>query len=99
AHPSVRLVVIGHSDDREAKRLIKGKPKKDDPPPDIAALSVDLSKTRAEPVKEAMVKEGVADSRIDAVGKGAEEPVADNDKPRGRAANRRVEIKLFVPAP
>ena len=27
-----------------------------------------------------------------------EEPVADNDKPKGRLANRRVEIKLYVPA-
>jgi hypothetical protein len=25
------------------------------------------------------------------------EPVADNAKPRGRLANRRVEIKLYVP--
>jgi flagellar motor protein MotB len=31
-------------------------------------------------------------------GRGAEEPVADNDKPKGRLANRRVEIKLYVPA-
>ena len=99
AHPSVRLVVIGHTDDREALRMIKVKPKKDDPPPDVAGLSSDLSKMRAQAVKDALVKEGIADSRIDIIGRAADEPVADNDKPRGRAGNRRVEIKLFVATP
>ena len=35
---------------------------------------------------------------IDAEGRGSEEPVSDNSTPRGRLANRRVEIKLYVPA-
>ena len=35
--------------------------------------------------------------RVEIVGRGAEEPVSDNDKPKGRLTNRRVEIKLYVP--
>ena len=66
-------------------------------PPDLAALAVDLSRARAEAVKQALVAAGVAAPRIEIVGKGAEEPVVDNDKPKGRLANRRVEIKLYVP--
>ena len=38
------------------------------------------------------------EGRILVDGKGAEDPVADNARPRGRLANRRVEIKLYVPA-
>ena len=43
------------------------------------------------------ISPGIAGPRIDVEGHGAEESVSDNDKPRGRLANRRVEIKLYVP--
>ena len=56
------------------------------------------SRARAEAVKNAMVAAGILPSRILVEGKGFEDPVADNAKPRGRLANRRVEIKLYVPA-
>jgi outer membrane protein OmpA-like peptidoglycan-associated protein len=95
-HPSIRVVLIGHTDDREAKQFATS----DDPaapPPDLAALSADLSRARAEAVKQALTALGIAGPRIDVEGHGAEEPVSDNDKPRGRLANRRVEIKLYVP--
>jgi outer membrane protein OmpA-like peptidoglycan-associated protein len=94
-HPSTRVVLIGHTDDREAKQFateIQGQP-----PPDYAALSADLSRARAEAVKQALVAGGINGARIDTEGRGADEPVAENDKPRGRLANRRVEIKLYVP--
>ena len=50
-----------------------------------------------EAVKQAVTALGIAPARIDAEGHGSEEPVSDNDRPRGRVANRRVEIKLYVP--
>jgi len=94
-HPSIRVVLIGHTDDREAKQFataVEGQP-----PPDLAALSADLSRGRAEAVQQSLAALGIAKVRIDVEGHGAEEPVAENDKNRGRLANRRVEIKLYVP--
>jgi OOP family OmpA-OmpF porin len=94
AHASIRVVLIGHTDDHEARQLATGDA---DQAGDLDALSADLARARAEAVKNALVAAGVARPRIIADGKGAEEPVADNTKLRGRLANRRVEIKLYVP--
>lgn len=96
AHPSIKVVLIGHTDNQEAKQFVE-KPKDGEPAADLEQLAMDLSKARAESVKQALVALGVAAPRIDVDGKGAEEPVAENDKPKGRLANRRVEIKLYVP--
>ena len=52
-----------------------------------------LSQKRAEAVKAYLVKQGISADRIEAVGYGEENPVADNSTPEGRQANRRVEIK------
>jgi outer membrane protein OmpA-like peptidoglycan-associated protein len=92
-HPSIRVVLIGHTDDREAKQFAAA----DDGHPDLEALSTDLAKARAEAVKNALGTNGIPEGRIIVEGRGAEEPVSDNTKPRGRLANRRVEIKLYVP--
>lgn len=51
-----------------------------------------LSQARAETVRNYLVQKGVDSSRISAVGKGEEDPVASNKTPEGRANNRRVEI-------
>src|SRR5689334_14817835 len=96
AHPTIRVVLIGHTDDREAKQFATPGAGAGQPPQDLAALSADLSRARAEAVKQALTSLGIAAARIDAEGHGAEEPVSDNDRPRGRLANRRVEIKLYV---
>lgn len=93
AQPTIRIVLIGHTDDREAKQFANGQ---DDA--DLAALSADLARARAEATRQALVAVGVPASRIDIEGHGFDEPVADNDTPRGRLANRRVEVKLYVPA-
>ena len=95
-HPSIRVVLIGHADDREAKQFATT-PVEGEPAPDLAALAADLSRARGEAVKQALVAAGVAPLRVDVEGHGSEEPVADNATPRGRLANRRVEIKLYVP--
>jgi len=58
------------------------------------ALNEELSRQRAEAVREFLVHHGVASDRIRAAGFGPARPVADNKSPEGRANNRRVEIVI-----
>ncbi len=51
-----------------------------------------LSEQRAQAVMAAVIKGGIAASRVSAVGWGQEKPIADNRGEDGRAKNRRVEI-------
>jgi len=53
-----------------------------------------LSQKRAAAVRDYLVKKGVAENRLTAAGIGQEHPIADNNTAAGRAANRRVELKL-----
>jgi OOP family OmpA-OmpF porin len=57
---------------------------------------MDLSKRRAEAVKNTLSKEfGVDAARMETDGKGESQPADKNDTPVGKANNRRVEfIKL-----
>ncbi|WP_431265860.1 OmpA family protein [Roseateles chitinivorans] len=57
-----------------------------------AQLNLDLSRARAESVRDALVKRGVDAGRIDVRGNGEARPVASNDNAAGRQQNRRVEI-------
>jgi outer membrane protein OmpA-like peptidoglycan-associated protein len=95
-HPSIKIILVGHTDDREAAAFAE-KPAEGQPPPDIASIATDLSRARAEAVRQALVTLGVPSGRMVVDGVGAEEPVTDNSTPKGRLANRRVELKLFVP--
>ncbi len=52
-----------------------------------------LSTRRAEFVKKQLLGAGIAAERIVAIGKGENNPVADNSTPEGRSKNRRVEIQ------
>jgi outer membrane protein OmpA-like peptidoglycan-associated protein len=54
--------------------------------------NMELSKKRADAVRDQLISRGVAADRIKAVGVGPDRPVADNKTPEGRANNRRVEI-------
>lgn len=54
------------------------------------AYNQKLSQSRAESVKQYVVEKGVATDRLNAVGYGESQPVADNATPEGRASNRRV---------
>jgi len=56
------------------------------------AANKTLSEQRAKAVMAAVIKGGVAASRLSAIGWGQEKPVADNRSEDGRAKNRRVEI-------
>ena len=51
-----------------------------------------LSEGRVNSVKAELVKRGIAADRINTVGKGESEPIADNSTAEGRAENRRVEV-------
>ena len=53
-----------------------------------------LSENRARVVADYLVSKGVNQARIRSTGFGKTQPVATNDTPEGRAANRRVEIKI-----
>ena len=53
-----------------------------------------LSQNRAQAVADYLSSRGVAPARIRAQGFGKTRPVASNATEEGRAANRRVEIKI-----
>lgn len=54
-----------------------------------------LGLQRAETVRRAMHRQGVALGRISTISYGEDAPVAPNDTPEGRAKNRRVEIVVL----
>jgi len=58
------------------------------------ARNVKLSLRRAEAVKKYLVRRGISADRIDAMGKGPDEPLYDNRSADGRAGNRRIEFQL-----
>jgi outer membrane protein OmpA-like peptidoglycan-associated protein len=57
-----------------------------------AAYNQDLSQRRAVAVTEVLRGAGVPGSRLAAIGRGEDAPIASNLTPEGRAQNRRVEI-------
>ncbi|HLX13035.1 MAG TPA: OmpA family protein [Bacteroidota bacterium] len=54
----------------------------------------DLSVRRAKAVKEWMINEGIASSRMTTSGRGMDEPVDVNSTSEGRANNRRIEFRV-----
>jgi general secretion pathway protein A len=55
-----------------------------------------LSKMRAEVVKKYLVDKGLPAEKIVAVGRGPQNPIADNETVEGRKQNRRIEIRVKV---
>lgn len=59
-----------------------------------ADKNVLLSESRAAAVKQYIAGKGIDESRLLSTGHGQDNPVGDNKKAAGRAANRRVELHL-----
>jgi len=53
-----------------------------------------LSERRANTVRNYLIEKGVDAGKIEAIGRGKSQPVADNSTREGRAQNRRVEVSI-----
>jgi len=62
-----------------------------------AAHNDELSRRRANSVREYLISRGIASEKIRSVGVGSGRPIADNKSADGRANNRRVEIVVEPP--
>jgi NitT/TauT family transport system substrate-binding protein len=59
-------------------------------------INVDLSRQRADAVKDYLMKKGFPAARMRANGNGPDKPVDDNNTPEGREKNRRTDIKVYA---
>ncbi len=57
------------------------------------SANLKLSQKRAEAVRTELVKNGVDSSRLEAIGMGEADPIADNSTAEGREMNRRIMMK------
>ncbi|HEX2735764.1 MAG TPA: OmpA family protein [Polyangiaceae bacterium] len=53
-----------------------------------------LSEDRAQAVRSYLISQGVPETKLVAIGRGEEQPIASNDTAEGRANNRRVELVI-----
>jgi outer membrane protein OmpA-like peptidoglycan-associated protein len=58
-----------------------------------------LSDSRANAVKQALVKRGIDGKRLTSKGYGQSKPIAPNDTEEGRATNRRVQFQILKKGP
>ncbi|MBI3898992.1 MAG: type VI secretion system protein TssL [Gammaproteobacteria bacterium] len=77
-----RVTVSGHTDDRDIRTS-------------SFPSNWHLSLARASEVTKYMSSVAALTARLIPEGRGANEPIAGNDTPQGRAQNRRVEIEIF----
>ncbi len=63
-----------------------------------ASFNLQLSERRANAVADVLLGSGVPFSRIQAFGRGEDQPIASNLTPQGKAQNRRVEIVILPTA-
>lgn len=59
-----------------------------------ATSNLQLSKARAEAIKQYLVDKGITADRLTTNGMGDTQPIADNSTEKGRAKNRRTEIRV-----
>jgi OOP family OmpA-OmpF porin len=60
-------------------------------------FNLELSKRRANSVKNYLTSKGILDASITTDGKGETTPIASNESPEGRSKNRRVEFTIIKP--
>jgi OOP family OmpA-OmpF porin len=76
-HPDATATIVGHTDNVD----IHHEPER----------NMRLSQARADSVRQYLVEKfGIQESRIIAIGRGANEPIASNATPKGRQKNRRI---------
>lgn len=80
-NPTMEIELSGHTDNLNRT----GNPN----------YNLELSQRRANEVKKALIKEGIEEYRIKAIGYGDTKPIADNLTEEGRAKNRRVEFRIL----
>jgi uncharacterized repeat protein (TIGR01451 family) len=83
----IRLEIVGHTDN---VRVVPRKGRKIN---DNYALSQARAQSVADYLQE---KLGLPAERVQAFGKGPDEPIADNATAKGKESNRRVELKVFA---
>ena len=57
--------------------------------------NLDLSRRRAEAVRDYLVAQGIDTARLETRGAGPDQPIASNDDKKGRSLNRRIEFKVL----
>jgi outer membrane protein OmpA-like peptidoglycan-associated protein len=63
--------------------------------PSAGPKAKEVTDAQAASVKEYLVKKGIADTRIEAVGMGSDQPLVPNVTPAYKAKNRRVELHMI----
>lgn len=58
------------------------------------AYNLDLSRARAEAIRQYLIRRGIAENRLSARGMGSLQPLAPNDTEENRRLNRRVEVEI-----
>ena len=81
AFPNMVIEIRGHTDSLNST----GDPN----------YNLKLSQRRADAVKQALVRKGISADRIQTIGYGEKQPIADNKNEEGRALNRRTEFKVI----
>jgi len=59
------------------------------------AANMALSQVRAAAVKQYLIGKGIDGGRMDTIGRGPDEPVADNATVEGRSRNRRIQFRVL----
>ncbi|MCB1900614.1 OmpA family protein [Cognatazoarcus halotolerans] len=88
--PALQEILAFHAAEPQRRLIIEGHT---DARGSVAANSA-LSAARARAVLAELVRHGADERRLEAVGRGASQPVADNASSAGRARNRRVTVRL-----
>ncbi len=88
AYANYQILVEGHTDGVAIRGSLAER----------FATNWELAGARAARVVRALEESGVDATKLSAVSRGDKQPVAPDDTPEGRAANRRIEIRL-IPLP